>query len=237
MGLFSLDRTGRSRFATNGERTPLLSPHTSTRTDLLSDSEDKSENTSCTSTSERLQGLASAPSIKNHQRAQYADRNSCNSSTGSDTLQPEVEQSEKPASWSSLPKKGQLAILTLARLSEGLTQSSLQAYLFHQLSSFNPSLPASSVSAQVGIMLGIFPAAQFFTSTWWGRLADAGYMGRKRVLLIGLMGSMISYLAFGFSRSLATAAICRVFGGLLNCNVGVMSTIISDIIVDKKYVL
>ncbi|RHZ60115.1 putative MFS multidrug transporter [Aspergillus thermomutatus] len=142
---------------------------------------------------------------------------------------------EKPVTWASLPKKGQLAILTFARLSEPLTQTSLQAYLFYQLKSFDPSLPDSTISAQAGIMQGSFTAAQFLTAVWWGRLADAEWMGRKRVLLIGLLGTCISCLGFGFSRSFAAAVVFRVLGGILNSNVGVMRTMISEIIEEKKY--
>lgn len=145
-------------------------------------------------------------------------------------------QEEKPVTWSTLPKKGQLAILTFARLSEPLTQTSLQAYMFYQLKSFDPSLPDSTISAQAGIMQGSFTAAQFLTAVWWGRLADAEWMGRKRVLLIGLLGTCISCLGFGFSRSFTAAIIFRTVGGVLNSNVGVMRTLIAEIIAEKKYV-
>lgn len=144
-------------------------------------------------------------------------------------------QEEKPVTWSSLPKKGQLAILTFARLSEPLTQTSLQAYLFYQLKSFDPSLPDSTISAQAGIMQGSFTAAQFLTAVWWGRLADTEWMGRKRVLLIGLLGTCISCLGFGFSRSFAAAILFRTLGGVLNSNVGVMRTLIAEIVAEKKY--
>ncbi|GIJ82202.1 hypothetical protein Asppvi_000708 [Aspergillus pseudoviridinutans] len=144
-------------------------------------------------------------------------------------------QNEKPVTWASLPKRGQLAILTFARLSEPLTQTSLQAYLFYQLKSFDPSLPDSTISTQAGIMQGSFTAAQFLTAVWWGRMADAEWMGRKRVLLIGLLGTCISCLGFGFSRSFAAAVVFRVLGGILNSNVGVMRTMISEIIEEKKY--
>ncbi|KAJ5895136.1 hypothetical protein N7495_006827 [Penicillium taxi] len=142
---------------------------------------------------------------------------------------------EKPVTWSSLPKKGQLAILTLARLSEPLTQTSLQAYMFYQLKSFDPSLPDSIISKQAGILQGSFTAAQFLTAVWWGRLADTEWMGRKRVLLIGLIGTFISCIGFGFSRSFVAAAIFRTLGGVLNSNVGVMRTMIAEIIAEKKY--
>jgi MFS family permease len=108
--------------------------------------------------------------------------------------------------------------------------------MFYQLKSFDPSLPNSTISRQAGILQGSFTAAQFLTAVWWGRLADAEWMGRKRVLLIGLMGTCISCLGFGFSRSFVSAAVFRTLGGALNSNVGVMRTMISEIIVEKKYV-
>ncbi|KAA8648962.1 putative MFS multidrug transporter [Aspergillus tanneri] len=143
--------------------------------------------------------------------------------------------SEKPVTWRSLPKKGQLAILTFARLSEPLTQTSLQAYMFYQLRSFDPSLPDSTISTQAGVLQGSFTAAQFLTAVWWGRLADAEWMGRKRVLMIGLLGTCISCLGFGFARSFVAAAFFRILGGVLNSNVGVMRTMIAEIIQEKKY--
>ncbi|KAL3473540.1 hypothetical protein BJX99DRAFT_248848 [Aspergillus californicus] len=153
----------------------------------------------------------------------------------SDEDDPVYAPSEKPVTWFSLPKKGQLAILTIARLSEPLTQTSLQAYLFYQLRSFDPSLPESTISTQAGILQGSFTAAQFLTAVLWGRMADSEWMGRKRVLLIGLLGTAISCLGFGFSRSFMAAAVFRTMGGALNSNVGVMRTMISEIIEEKKY--
>lgn len=144
------------------------------------------------------------------------------------------DEKPKPVSWSQLPKQGQLLILTLARLSEPLTQTSLQAYLFYQLRSFDPSLPDSTISSQAGILQGSFTAAQFLTAIWWGRLADASWMGRKRILLIGLGGTCLSALGFGFSRSFVSAVAFRTLGGLMNSNVGVMRTMIAEIIEEKK---
>ena len=156
------------------------------------------------------------------------------SSTNEGPLSPSPAKA-RPVSWSDLPNKQQLAILTLARLSEPLTQTSLQAYMFYQLRSFDPSLPDSTISSQAGILQGSFTAAQFITAILWGRMADSDRMGRKRVLLIGLLGTCISCVGFGFSRSFGQAAIFRTLGGALNGNVGVMRTMISEIIREKKY--
>ncbi|KAK7545907.1 MFS transporter [Phyllosticta citricarpa] len=151
----------------------------------------------------------------------------------------EDEQAERakepPVTWRSLPRKDQLLILTLARLSEPLTQTSLQSYMFYQLKSFNPSLPDSTISYQAGILQGAFSATQFITAIFWGRVADSEWGGRKRVILIGLLGTTIAALGFGFSHSFTTAVIFRSLGGALNGNVGVMRTMISEIIREKRF--
>lgn len=144
-------------------------------------------------------------------------------------------QKEPPVTWKSLPRKGQLAILTFARLSEPLTQTSLMAYLFYQLKSFDPTLPDSIIAAQGGMVQAAFPAAQLVTAVLWGRAADTDWIGRKRVLLIGLFGTSLACLGFGFSKSFISAMVYRVLGGVLNGNIGVMRTMISEIVQEKKY--
>lgn len=151
----------------------------------------------------------------------------------------ETEQTEavkeKPVSWRSLPRKDQLLILTLSRLSEPLTQTSLGSYIFYQLQSFNPNLPDSTISSQAGVIHAAFPAAQFLTAILWGRFADSEHGGRKRVIWIGLLGTMFSMIGFGFSHSFPVAVFFRCLGGVLNGNIGVMRTMISEIIKEKKY--
>ncbi|KAG9251269.1 major facilitator superfamily domain-containing protein [Emericellopsis atlantica] len=142
---------------------------------------------------------------------------------------------KRPIAWRELPRKDQLIIITLARLSEPLVQTSLQAYLFYQLRSFDPSLPSSKISSQAGIMHASFMFAQFLTGMLWGRVADSRYAGRKVVLLVGLTGTGLSCLGFGFATSFWQALVFRTMGGATNGNIGVMRTMISEIIREKKY--
>ncbi|KAL4804234.1 hypothetical protein BDV18DRAFT_166077 [Aspergillus unguis] len=215
-------------FASNTSTASELSSHNAQHDD---DSDDaRSAETAIKTSPPHLRLLEPAPIIED----QHVHSSRDSFGHEDDPLQPPT-QDEKPVTWASLPNKGQLAILTIARLSEPLTQTSLQAYLFYQLRSFDPSLPESTISTQAGILQGTFTAAQFLTAVIWGRLADSEYMGRKRVLLIGLLGTCISCLGFGFSRSFAAAAVFRTLGGALNSNVGVMRTMISEIIEEKKY--
>jgi hypothetical protein len=121
------------------------------------------------------------------------------------------EKKEEPVTWMSLPHRTQLIILTLARLSEPLVQTSLQvklprhrclisfcdfadklqwqSYMFYQLKSFDESLPDSTIAAQAGMMASSFTGAQFLTAMMWGRISDSDKGGRKLVLLIGLLGT------------------------------------------------
>lgn len=145
-------------------------------------------------------------------------------STGTSTSTPPPSK-PRLVTWSSLPRKDQLAILTLARLSEPLTQTSLQSYMFYQLRSFSPAAPDSTISWQAGLLQAAFTGAQFCTAIMWGRLADWEGMGRKKVLLIGLLGTAVGAAGFGFSGSFKVAFFWRVVGGALNGNIGVMRTV------------
>ena len=126
------------------------------------------------------------------------------------------------ATWCSLPRKDQLAILFLSRLVDFLQVTSLQAYAFYQLKSFNPSLSDSSIATQAGILQGCFTGAQVLTAILWGKVADASWCGRKVVLLIGLGGTAVSCLGYGFSTTFFWAAFFRAFGGAINGTVGIM---------------
>ncbi|KAI1303240.1 major facilitator superfamily domain-containing protein [Xylaria venustula] len=155
--------------------------------------------------------------------------------TSPDGLRRPHPPSKEVVAWRDLPKKDQLLVITLARLSEPLTQTSLQAYMFYQLRWFDPTLPDAVISSQAGILHASFTAAQFFTAMLWGRIADSKVAGRKTVIMIGLFGTLISCLGFGFSTSFHQALFFRSLGGITNGNIGVMRTMISETIREKKY--
>jgi hypothetical protein len=112
--------------------------------------------------------------------------------------------------------------------------ASLQAFMFHQLQSFNPTAPDSEISFQTGVLQGVFTLAQIFTGVIWGRVADASWGGRKFVLLIGLIGTGISCIGIAFSTTFAAAVTWRFLGGAVNGTVGAARTTLAET-VDKKY--
>ncbi|CAH0043424.1 unnamed protein product [Clonostachys solani] len=147
-----------------------------------------------------------------------------------------LPEEPQAVSWASIPKKGQLAIIVLARLAEPLSERSLTSYLFYQLRWLSPGLEPSEIAKQAGYLTAVFAAAQCLTSMWWGRAADHPHLGRKRVLIIGLSGSALSALGMGFSTSIYFVFLFRFLAGALNGNVGVLRTMISEIIDDKRQV-
>lgn len=160
------------------------------------------------------------------------------SATGTHDLPqpPHDQQKEKEAvRWRDLPHKQQLLIIVLTRLSEPLVQTSIQSYMFYQLKWFDPALPDSAISSQAGILHASFTAAQLFTAMIWGRIADSSHFGRKTVVLIGLAGTAASCVGFGFSTSFWQALLFRSLGGATNGNVGVLRTMISELVREKKY--
>ncbi|KAI1189166.1 major facilitator superfamily domain-containing protein [Nemania serpens] len=153
-------------------------------------------------------------------------------------IPPEMTQkkmSDVPVTWMSLPRKDQLLILFLCRLVDFLQIASLQAYVFYQLKSFDDSLSDAQISSQAGLLQGAFTGAQVLTAFLWGRVADASWCGRKPVLIIGLFGTAISCIGYGFATSFWVAAFWRAVGGGINGTVGIIRTMIAEITVERKY--
>ncbi|KAI6080380.1 MFS general substrate transporter [Hypoxylon rubiginosum] len=139
------------------------------------------------------------------------------------------------STWMSLPHKDQLMILFLSRLVDFLQVASLQAYVFFQLKSLDATLSDSQISNQAGMLQGAFTGAQILTAFLWGKAADASWCGRKRVLLIGLLGTAISCIGYGFATSFGWAVFWRAMGGGINGTVGIIRTMIAEITVERKH--
>ncbi|KAF7188073.1 Major facilitator superfamily multidrug transporter mfsB [Pseudocercospora fuligena] len=133
-----------------------------------------------------------------------------------------------PPTWTNMPNKGQLAILAASRFVDFAQMAALQTFMVHQLKSFDPELSDVTISHQAGVLQGAFTAAQIITSILWGRAADHPMLGRKSVLMIGLVGTAIGCIGVGFSTTYQQAVFWRFMSGAINGTVGSARTMVAE---------
>ncbi|ORX41255.1 major facilitator superfamily domain-containing protein, partial [Kockovaella imperatae] len=83
------------------------------------------------------------------------------------------------------------------------------------------------VGYAAGVIESIFSITQLLTVFHWGALSDR--IGRKPVLIMGCIGSSLSAIAFGLSRSFWALVITRSLNGVMNGNIGVLKAIVAEI--------
>ena len=79
----------------------------------------------------------------------------------------------------------------------------------------------------VGIMLAAYTFGQFLFTPILGTLSDR--MGRRPIIMFGLISNTIFFIAFGLSGSLWFALIVRFLAGAGNGNIAVARAYIGDI--------
>ena len=131
-------------------------------------------------------------------------------------------------SWANMPQKTQVLILFLSRFADFFQMACLQAIMFHQLRSFEPEATDAKISYQAGVLTGSFTSAQIVTGLLLGRIADHPSVGRKRVLMLGFLGTALSCIGVAFSRSFGTAVAWRCMAGAVNGTVGAARTMLAE---------
>ncbi len=81
------------------------------------------------------------------------------------------------------------------------------------------------------IAMGAYSLGQLISSPFWGRLSDR--MGRKPILIVGLIGSVLSYLWIARAGSVEELGAARLVGGLMAGNVGAAFAAAADLADDK----
>ncbi|KAH8173050.1 major facilitator superfamily protein [Sarocladium implicatum] len=127
----------------------------------------------------------------------------------------------------------QMFVLACCRICEPIAFMSIFPYIYFMIQDFNITEDASKISVYAGMVTSAFTLAEFATGVMWGRLSDK--IGRKPVLLIGLAGTALSVLIFGFAPSLPVALFARALGGLLNGNIGVLQTTVAELVTVKEH--
>ncbi|MDB4949679.1 MAG: tetracycline resistance efflux pump [Gemmatimonadetes bacterium] len=81
-------------------------------------------------------------------------------------------------------------------------------------------------------LVAVYSLMQFFFAPWWGRLSDR--VGRRPILLLGLFGSALSYLAFGLAPSLTVLFAARILAGVMSAHIGVAQAYVADVTPPEK---
>lgn len=71
-----------------------------------------------------------------------------------------------------------------------------------------------ATATHLGLLFASYSLVQFFFAPMWGQLSDR--IGRKPVILIGLVGFGLSFFLFGLANSLWMLFAARILGGILS---------------------
>ncbi|PHH85440.1 hypothetical protein CDD83_414 [Cordyceps sp. RAO-2017] len=126
----------------------------------------------------------------------------------------------------------QMFVLACCRICEPIAFMSIFPYIYYMIEDFHITDDSSQISVYAGMVTSAFTLAEFATGVMWGRLSDK--IGRKPVLLTGLVGTALSVLVFGFAPSLPVALLARALGGLLNGNIGVLQTTVAELVTVRE---
>ncbi|MHC4818652.1 MAG: MFS transporter, partial [Planctomycetota bacterium] len=80
---------------------------------------------------------------------------------------------------------------------------------------------------EIGLVLASFSAMQFLFAPFWGRLSDT--YGRRRLILLGLFGSVLSYLLFAIADTYALLLVSRILAGIFAATIGTAQAYIADV--------
>jgi MFS family permease len=96
-------------------------------------------------------------------------------------------------------------------------------------------LAPTARGAVIGVLFSVFSLMQFVFSPVWGRISDR--IGRRPVLLISLLGSVVFYALYGFAVALdktqaelaiALMLLARIGAGIAGASVGTAAAVIAD---------
>ncbi|KAF2115819.1 MFS multidrug transporter-like protein [Lophiotrema nucula] len=126
----------------------------------------------------------------------------------------------------------QLFLLALVRVAEPIALTSIFPYAWKLVEQYHvTSEPNAPFFA--GLLISAFSLAEACSGMYWGSLSDR--IGRKPVLLLGCAGTIVSLLAVGFAPSFWVALGGRVVGGLLNGNIGVIQTMVGELVTKPEH--
>ncbi|TEB39446.1 MFS general substrate transporter [Coprinellus micaceus] len=140
---------------------------------------------------------------------------------------PLLQQKQQKKAPTPLPYL-QIGIVLLLQLCEPLCSMSIYPYINELVSTLDiVKGDEKKVGYYAGLIESLFFATEAMTVLQWSRASDR--IGRKPVLLVGLVGTILSILFFGLSTTFGALVISRCLCGLLNGNIGVMKSAMGEL--------
>ena len=87
-------------------------------------------------------------------------------------------------------------------------------------------LPSEQIVVGMSALMSVFAACTFFAAPIFGSLSDR--YGRKNILILSLLGSVIGYVLFGIGGALWILFLGRIIDGLTAGNISILFAYISD---------
>jgi len=84
----------------------------------------------------------------------------------------------------------------------------------------------------LGLLLTSYAGMQFLFSPLWGKLSDR--IGRKRVLLLTMGGSVLGMTILGLAPSLAYLFVGRIVAGIFGANISVATAYVTDVTTEEN---
>ncbi|KAG9308880.1 major facilitator superfamily domain-containing protein [Chiua virens] len=122
--------------------------------------------------------------------------------------------------------KAQLGTLVVVRSVDPIAYSQIFPFINQLLADLRIAKP-EQVGLYSGLIESAYSLAQVFSVYQWGRLSDI--VGRRPVLIFGLLSIAVTTIAFGLSTSLVTILASRFLGGLVAGNIAVLHSILVEI--------
>ncbi len=85
---------------------------------------------------------------------------------------------------------------------------------------------------EVGLLVTVYSVIQLVMAPMWGRLSDR--IGRRPILIVGLVGSAASYVLFATAGSLSLLFLSRIVGGFGGSTIPVAQAYIADLTPPSK---
>lgn len=123
--------------------------------------------------------------------------------------------------------KGALLVLFLVTVIDMIGFGIVIPFLTYLVEDLTPANQEANIGIWVGVLMTSYSAAQFLFSPFWGSLSDR--IGRRPVLLVGLVGNTVFFTMFGLANTLALALLARFLAGVFNGNLAVARAYIGDV--------